>query len=167
MCVCVHVCMFFCVCVCAALCPGTNGTVQDEIVNLHNHFRRNVSPTAANMLKMVSPAFSTRTIKAAQIIFADHFPRVWFPSLVGKKNNKVCEVLCTTPENHRSHKQLIDRCSRVDSVWNFLLQLAGQNHKPYRWYRLREENWNYHYTVSKPKWSFTVFFFFFFLQSTS
>ncbi|KAM8734564.1 cysteine-rich venom protein [Acanthopagrus schlegelii] len=36
----------------SALCPGTNRTVQDEIVNLHNHFRRNVSPTAANMLKM-------------------------------------------------------------------------------------------------------------------
>lgn len=81
-CVCVYMsACFFSVCVCAALCPGTNGTVQDEIVNLHNHFRRNVSPTAANMLKMVSPAFSTRTIKVAQIIFADHFPAFDFPRL--------------------------------------------------------------------------------------
>lgn len=85
-CVCVHVCVFP-VCVSAALCPGTNRTVQDEIVNLHNHFRRNVSPTAANMLKMVSPVFSTRTIKVAGIIFADHFPAFDFPRLwVGKKN---------------------------------------------------------------------------------
>ncbi|XP_073340782.1 cysteine-rich venom protein [Pagrus major] len=34
------------------LCPATNETVQNEIVNLHNHFRRNVSPNATNMLKM-------------------------------------------------------------------------------------------------------------------
>lgn len=37
------------------------------------------------------------------------------------------EVLCTTPGNHRSHKQLIDWCSRADSAWNALNESTSCN----------------------------------------
>lgn len=45
-----------CVYVCADICTE-NTAVQAEIIDLHNAFRREVQPTASNMLIMVSPAF--------------------------------------------------------------------------------------------------------------
>lgn len=45
-----------CLCVFIGICTE-NTTVQAEIVDLHNAFRRAVQPTASDMLLMVSPAF--------------------------------------------------------------------------------------------------------------
>lgn len=46
-----------CVCLCVSDICTENTTVQAEIVDKHNAFRRAVQPTASDMLKMVSPAF--------------------------------------------------------------------------------------------------------------
>lgn len=43
-------------CVPDQICPSLSA-VQDEIVNIHNTFRREVVPTASNMLKMVRCTF--------------------------------------------------------------------------------------------------------------
>lgn len=94
MCVCLYVS------VCADICPE-NTVVQAEIVDKHNAFRRAVQPPASDMLKMVSPAFS-RTIKVEQIIFANNSQRLFSLTCGKEKNNEVGEVVCTTPENHKS-----------------------------------------------------------------
>ncbi|XP_036395763.1 cysteine-rich venom protein pseudecin [Megalops cyprinoides] len=41
-----------------------NLTVQDEILNVHNAFRRNVEPTASNMLKMSWSTEATKSVQA-------------------------------------------------------------------------------------------------------
>uniref|UniRef100_A0A4W6BKP6 ShKT domain-containing protein n=1 Tax=Lates calcarifer TaxID=8187 RepID=A0A4W6BKP6_LATCA len=61
-CTCLSVCVCVCVCVCADVCPE-NTTVQAEIVDVHNAFRRAVQPTASNMLKM---SYSEEVAASAQ-----------------------------------------------------------------------------------------------------
>uniref|UniRef100_A0A3Q3E836 ShKT domain-containing protein n=1 Tax=Labrus bergylta TaxID=56723 RepID=A0A3Q3E836_9LABR len=68
-CVCVHCCVCVSVFVCVDICTEYKA-VQNEIVDLHNAFRRAVQPTASNMLMMVSPA-SYSSIKMNQKIFVD------------------------------------------------------------------------------------------------
>uniref|UniRef100_A0A667XK13 Cysteine-rich venom protein-like n=1 Tax=Myripristis murdjan TaxID=586833 RepID=A0A667XK13_9TELE len=55
-CVCAYPCVRACVCVCADICTE-NPTVQAEIVDQHNAFRRAVEPTAADMLIMATKLY--------------------------------------------------------------------------------------------------------------
>ncbi len=87
--------------VCAEINPE-NAAVQAEIADVHNAFRRAVQPSASNMLKLVSPAF---TVNLGQIIFANMSQHFFAPHLLEGKN-KVDAVCCIPLKNQKRNKQL-------------------------------------------------------------